>query len=72
MMPFIKYISDGRKNPEVKISVSMNKGASWKEIILKSGQSYPIPPNVTNLLIDNIPYNSKNNYNIRNGHVAQN
>lgn len=28
-MPFVKYISDGRKHPDVKISVSMNKGTSW-------------------------------------------
>ena len=70
-MPFIKYISDGRKNPEVKIAVSMNKGASWKEVILKAGQSYPIPPNVTNLLIDKVPYDPKINFTIRNGNVSK-
>ena len=69
-MPFVKYISDGRKNPEVKISVSMNNGTSWKEIVLKAGQSYPISPNVTNLLIDNVPYDMKRDYVIRNGHIA--
>lgn len=70
-MSFIKYISDGRKNPEVKIIVSMNKGASWKTTILKAGQSYAIAGNVTNLLIDNVPYNPKENYIIRNGNISK-
>ncbi len=69
-MPFVKYISDGRMNPEVIITVSVNKGVSWKTTILKAGQSYSVAGNITNLLIDNIPYNPKNNYIVRKGRVS--
>lgn len=70
-MPFVKYISECKKAPDVKITASVNKGATWKTTMLKCGQSYPIAGNATNLLIDNVPYDPKKNYIIRNGNVAQ-
>lgn len=69
-MSIIRYVSTGRKSPAVKISVSMNKGVSWQNKNLLPGQSYPIPPNCTTLLIDNVPYNPVGNYEIREGLIA--
>lgn len=69
-MGVIRYVAEGKKVPPVKLAVSMNNGRAWREQNLAAGQSYPIPPNVTNLLIDNVPYDPKRNYEIRGGKVA--
>lgn len=70
-MAVICYVAEGKKAPTVKLAVSMNKGAAWREQNLVAGQSWPIPPNATNLLIDNVPYDPKGNYEIRQGKVAR-
>lgn len=70
-MGVIRYVGEGKKGPVVRLAVSMNKGEAWREQNLAAGQSYPIPPSVTNLLIDNVPYDPKGNYEIRQGRVAQ-
>lgn len=70
-MGVIRYVSTGRKGPEVAISFSVNGGRSWQEKALVSGQSFPIPLNCTNLLVDNVPYDPKGNYDIRDGRVAK-
>lgn len=63
----IRYVSNGKKAPPVKIMASMNNGLSWQAKELLPGQSYPIPPNCTGLLINNVPYLPKGNYEIREG-----
>ena len=70
-MGLIRYVSEGRKAPAVKVAVSMNNGRSWQQKDLVPGQSFPIPRNATNLLMDNVPYSPGGNYEIRNGLVAQ-
>lgn len=70
-MPVIRYVSQGTKAPAVKIAVSMNNGRSWREQDLQPGQSFPIPPNATNLLMDNVPYEPKGNYEVRMGKVVR-
>ena len=70
MAAVIRYQANGRTQPEVAISTSVNNGKSWKQTMLKAGQSFPIPGNVTNLLINNVPYDPKGAYEIREGHVA--
>lgn len=70
MAAVIRYQAIGRSCPEVTISTSVNNGKSWKQTSLKAGQSFPIPGNTTNLLINNFPYDPKGAYEIRNGCVA--
>ena len=70
-MSWIRYVSTGRKASAVQVSVSMNNGLSWQRKELVAGQSFPIPPKCTNLLIDNIPYDTKGNFEIRQGTVVQ-
>lgn len=70
-MAVIRYVSEGKAAPEVKIAVSMNGGRSWREQTLLPGQSFPIPPNATNLLIGNAPYAPGQNWTIRGGRVGQ-
>lgn len=71
MSAVIRYQAIGKESPQVSISTSVNNGKSWKQSELKAGQSYPIPGNTTNLLINNVPYDPKGMYEIRNGCVAQ-
>lgn len=71
MGAFIKYQSTGKVTQDVTVSVSFNNGKSWKVIPLKAGQSFPIPGNTTNLLIDNIPYDYTKSYEIRDGRIAK-
>lgn len=70
MSAVIRYQATGKTVENVKISLSFNNGKSWKEVILKAAQSFPIPGNTTNLLINNVPYDPKGMYEIRNGCVA--
>lgn len=67
----IRYVGGAGNQPAVKVAVSMNNGQSWQEKTLLSGQSFPIPPNATTLLIDNVPYDPRGNYEIRQGRVAR-
>lgn len=69
-MGWIRYVSTGRKAPQMQIMVSMNNGLSWQNKELLPGQSFPIPPNCTNLLIANVPYDPKNSFEIRQGIVT--
>lgn len=69
-MAAIRYISTGRSAPKARIAVSRNGGNSWQERELAAGQSFDIPPDCTNLLIDNVPYEPKMNYVIRQGKVT--
>lgn len=66
-MASIRYIGTGRKVLPVKISCSRNGGNSWQEREMVAGQTFGIPSDCTNLLIDNVPYDPKMNYVIRNG-----
>lgn len=70
-MGLIRYVAGGKKSPAVKIAVSMNNGRSWQQKDLLPGQSFPIPPNATALLLDNVPYEPGGSYEIRDGRVAQ-
>lgn len=69
-MATIRYIATGRKSISVGISVSMNQGKSWQNKTLLPGQSFPIPPNATNILIDNVAYSPLQNMEIRDGRIA--
>lgn len=70
-MAAIRYVGGAGNSPAIKVCVSMNNGRSWQEKMLVSGQSFPIPPNATNLLMDNVPYDPEGNYEIRQGRIAQ-
>lgn len=69
-MPFIRYIGGAGNSPAVNVAVSMSHGYSWQEKTLVSGQSFSIPPNATNLQMNNVPYDPKKNYEIRNGKIC--
>ena len=69
-MAVIRYVAEGKKSPAVRIVVSMNNGRSWQQRDLLPGQSFPVPPNATTLLMDNVPYDPKGNYEIRGGRVS--
>ncbi len=71
VMAHIRYVGTGRKSPEITITVSMDRGRNWRKQTLKSGQTYNIPPTVTDLRIDNVPYDPKLKYVVRDGNVAQ-
>lgn len=71
MAAVIRYQAIGRAVEPVTVSTSVNNGTSWKQTTLKAGQSFGIAGNVTNLLIDNVPYDPKGSYVIREGRVAQ-
>lgn len=69
-MAAIRYVATGKPAPKVTIGFSINNGKSWKEHILAAGQTFHIPPNCTNLLVNNVPYAPDRNYEIRDGKVA--
>lgn len=66
-MGALKYIGMGKAQPKISVDYSMNQGRSWQHKTLEPGQSLFIPPNCTNLLLDNIPYDPAGNYEIRDG-----
>lgn len=70
-MPFIRYISEGNKAPTVRVAISRNMGRNWQEQDVNPGQTVPIPPDATNLQINNVPYDPKRDCEIRGGRVAQ-
>ena len=69
-MAVIRYVAIGRDSQIIKVVVSMNNGGSWQEKNLVPGQSFPIPPNATTLLMDNVPYDPERNYEIRQGKIS--
>lgn len=69
-MPFIRYISEAQKSPAISVAVSRNQGRKWQEKDLSPGQSFAIPPDATNLLISNVPYDPKRDYEVREGRVV--
>ncbi|MBD5608486.1 MAG: hypothetical protein HDQ93_06520 [Desulfovibrio sp.] len=70
-MSSIRYVGNGREQPSVKISFSMNAGKSWREQELRAGQTFPIPPTCDALLISGVPYDPKGDYEIREGKVGR-
>ena len=68
-MGFIRYVSTGKSAQPVMVNVSMNKGKSWQDKRLLPGQSFSVPKNSTNLLIDNIPYATNMDIEIREGKI---
>lgn len=69
-MGVIRYVGSGRDQRKVHISCSMNQGRSWQQKELAPGQSFPVPPNCTILLMDNVPYDPKGNYEVRDGKIV--
>lgn len=69
-MAVIRYVGTGSKSPKIQIDYSMNNGKSWQNKEIVAGQSFPIPPNCTTLLMNNVNYNPKNNYEIRDGKIS--
>mgnify|MGYP006916307965 CR=1 FL=1 len=65
----IQYIGTGTKGEPIKVSFSRNKGASWQNVQVKMGQTFNVPRDATHLTINNVPYDPKKNYKIRDGHV---
>lgn len=70
-MANIRYIAIGKVLPKITIAYSRNGGKSWQETILAAGQTFHVPPNCTNLLVDNVPYSPGRNIEIRDGRVSQ-
>ena len=70
-MGLLRYVGGGDRDKVINISYSMNNGRSWQKRELRAGQSFPVPPDCTDLLLDNVPYNPAGNYEIRNGLVAR-
>ncbi len=70
-MPFVRYISEAQKALPVKVAVSRNHGRNWQEKDLSPGQTFPIPPDATNLQINNVPYDPKRDCEVRGGRVVQ-
>ena len=54
-MAVIRYVATGKAVPKVNVAYSRNGGMSWQESVLGAGQVFHIPPNCTNLLVDNVP-----------------
>ncbi len=70
-MAIIRYVAMGTSQRKINIDYSMNQGKSWQHEVLVAGQTFPIPLNCTNLLLDNVPYDPKGNYEIREGRIIQ-
>lgn len=68
-MAVIRYVGGG--GPKIQIDYSMNNGQSWQKKELMPGQSFPIPPNCTTLLVNNVPYDPRGDYEIRDGKVGR-
>lgn len=61
----IHYIGDGRNAPKINVTISRNNGASWEHKEVRSAQTYTIPQDVTNLLINNAPYEASKTYKLK-------
>lgn len=68
-MGVVRYVAMGKNQRKITISYSMNQGKSWQQKELLAGQTFPIPPNCTTFLMDNVPYDPKGNYEIRDGKI---
>ena len=65
----IQYIGTGRNAPKVKVTFSRNNGATWEHKEVKPGQTYNVPKDATHLRIDNVPFDPKRNYKVKEGNV---
>ncbi|WP_165071993.1 hypothetical protein [Desulfovibrio sp. ZJ200] len=65
----IQYLSSGRKAPPVKVTFSTNNGGIWEHRVLKPGQICTFPKGTTHLRIDNVPFDPKRNYKVKEGNV---
>lgn len=65
----IQYIGTGRAAPKVKVTFSRNNGATWEHKEVRPGQTYTVPKNATHLRIDNVPFDPKRNYKVKDGNV---
>ena len=69
-MAVIRYVGGGKERRGIAVDYSMSQGKSWQKKELLPGQSFPIPPNCTDLLMDNVPYDPKKDYEIRDGKIV--
>lgn len=69
-MAVVRYVAMGKAQRIINVDYSMNQGRSWQHKDLLPGQTFPIPPNCTNLLMDNVPYNPGSDYEVRDGKVV--
>ena len=69
-MDVIRYVGTGKNQRKIQVDFSMNQGKSWQHKELVAGQTFPVPTNCTTLLMDNIPYDPKGNYEIRDGNIV--
>lgn len=65
----IQYIGIGRPAPKVKVAFSRNNGTSWEHKEVRPGQTFHLPKDATHLRIDNVPFNPKKNYKVKEGNV---
>lgn len=65
----IQYIGTGKKVREIEVAFSRNNGATWQKKTIKAGQALAIPPDATNLIIDGVPRDPKNDYKLKDGLV---
>ena len=65
----IQYIGTGRTAPKVKVTFSRNNGATWEHKEVKAGQTFNFPKDTTHLRIDNVPFDPKRNYKVKEGNV---
>ena len=65
----IHYLGNGKGGPAVRIAYSRSNGDKWDYRTMKPGQRFSIPRDATHLRIDNVPYNPKKNYKIKDGNV---
>lgn len=65
----IHYLGNGKGGPAVKVTYSRSHGGKWEHKTMKPGQTFSIPKDATHLRIDNVPYNPKKNYKIKDGNV---
>lgn len=65
----IQYIGTGRTAPKVKVTFSRNNGATWEHKEVKPGQIFTFPKDTTHLRIDNVPFDPKRNYKVKEGNV---
>jgi len=66
----IQYIDTGKRMPPIKITYSRDNGNTWKHTQIRNGQTFNVPRDATHLRINNIPYNPKKNYKVKEGNVS--
>ena len=66
----IQYIDTGKRMPPIKITYSRDNGNTWRHAQIRNGQTFNVPRDATHLRINNIPYNPKKNYKVKEGNVS--